>query len=227
MEREDRGMKVGDDPETGMARERIIEAEACVAEGTAALIAREPRFADVCALTGDWPLRRRGDGYDALADAIIGQQVSVAAAAAIGGRVKAAGFAVPGALLAASDEELRACGLSRSKVRYLRALAGADLDYGALRGMDTETVVSTLVAIPGIGRWTAEIYALFALGHADAFPAGDLALQEAARVLLGLETRPGEAALRRIAEDWRPWRGVAARGLWAYYREIKGREGTA
>ncbi|KAF0677511.1 DNA-3-methyladenine glycosylase family protein [Profundibacterium mesophilum] len=207
--------------------ERVITGADCIAEGTRALIEAEPRFAKVYEATGDWPLRRRVDGYEALSDAIIGQQVSVAAAAAIGGRVRAAGFDAPHAVLAASDEALRACGLSRPKARYLRALAAADLDYGALRTAPTQEVIDALVAIPGIGRWTAEIYALFALGRADAFPAGDLALQEAARVMLGLDARPSEGALRRLAEPWRPWRGVAARALWAYYREVKGREGTA
>ena len=131
------------------------------------------------------------------------------------------------ALLAADEAALRACGLSGPKIRYARALAAADLDYAALRGASTDAVVRTLTALPGIGRWTAEIYAMFALGHADAFAHADLALQESARTLLGLPARPREREMREIAAAWAPWRSVAARLLWAYYRVGKGREGIA
>ena len=106
-----------------------------------------------------------------------------------------------------------------------RALAAASFDYEALRLQPTEEVVATLVAVPGIGRWTAEIYAMFALGRADVFAPGDLALQEAARILFRLEKRPSDKVLRAMAEDWSPWRSVAARILWAYYRVAKEREG--
>jgi DNA-3-methyladenine glycosylase II len=104
-------------------------------------------------------------------------------------------------------------------------VARAGLDYGALREAPDEEVIARLVALPGIGRWTAEIYALISLGRADVFAPGDLALQEAARMLFGLPERPAEAALRAMAEDWRPWRAVAARALWAYYRLGRKREG--
>jgi DNA-3-methyladenine glycosylase II len=139
--------------------------------------------------------------------------------------MEAAGRISAEAILSASDDDLRACGLSRQKARYARALAEADLDYGALRHLPTETVVTTLVAVPGIGRWTAEIYAMFSLGRADVFAPADLALQEAARILFELEARPTERALREMAADWSPWRSVAARLLWAYYRVAKQREG--
>jgi DNA-3-methyladenine glycosylase II len=205
---------------------RIIETEACVAEGAAWLAAREPRFAAALALTGPLPLRRRAGGFGALQDAIVSQQVSVASARAIGGRLAAAGLVTPAAVAAADDAALRACGLSRPKLRYLRALATAGVDYDALARAPEAEVVETLVALPGIGRWTAEIYAMFALGRADAFAAGDLALQEAARVLFALHARPSEGALRAMAEDWSPWRAVAGRALWAYYRVIKTREGV-
>ena len=105
-------------------------------------------------------------------------------------------------------------------------MAQADIDFSALRGVPDVDVVRTLVAVPGIGVWTAEIYAMFALGRADVFAPGDLALQEAARMLFGLEARPTEKALRAMAEDWSPWRSVAARILWAYYRVAKDREGV-
>ena len=99
------------------------------------------------------------------------------------------------------------------------------IDYRALRAAPTDEVINTLTAVPGIGVWTAEIYAMFSLGRADVFAPGDLALQEAARVLFGLEARPTEKALRAMAGDWSPWRSVAARLLWAYYRVEKNREG--
>ena len=206
--------------------ERIIETEACVAEGAAWLAAAEPRFAHALRLTGPVPLRRRPDGFDQLLAAIISQQVSVAAASAIWGRMQAAGLTAPGAVLAAQEETLRACGLSRQKIRYARALAAAGIDYAALRDAPTEEVVTALVAVPGIGRWTAEIYAMFSLGRADVFAPADLALQESARALFALPERPREAAFRRMAEAWSPWRAVAARLLWAYYRVDRGREGT-
>lgn len=129
-------------------------------------------------------------------------------------------------MAAASDETLRAAGLSRQKARYGRALAQAGIDFNALRGISDVDVVKTLVAVPGIGVWTAEIYAMFALGRADVFAPGDLALQEAARMLFGLEARPTDKALRAMAEAWSPWRSVAARILWAYYRVAKEREGV-
>ncbi len=210
-----------------MTEARIIQTEACVAEGAAWLAAADPRLAAALAVTGPPPLRRRAGGFAALVDAIVSQQVSVASARAIGGRLAAAGFDDPLRVLAADEDELRGCGLSRPKVRFLRALAGAGIDYAALAGLPDDEVVARLTALPGIGRWTAEIYAMFALGRADAFAAGDLALQEAARMLYGLPARPGERELRALAEAWRPWRAVAARLLWAYYRLEKGREGVS
>lgn len=206
---------------------RIIEGPDCVAEGTAWLCAREPAFASALAETGPWPLRRQDDGFAALMDAIIGQQVSVASARAIRARVEAAGFLDAAAVAGATEEDLRAVGLSRPKVRYALALAKSGLDFTALRARPDEEVIAELVALPGIGRWTAEIYAMFALGRADVLAAGDLALQEGARLLFALDDRPSERALRDMAQAWSPWRAVAARGLWAYYRVAKGREGVS
>jgi DNA-3-methyladenine glycosylase II len=206
---------------------RLIETDACVAEGADWLAVREPRFAAALALCGPLPLRRRPDGFAALADAILGQQVSLASARAIAARMQAAGLTGEDEIAAASDAGLRAAGLSRQKARYLKALAMARLDYAALRLGPDDQVIATLTALPGIGQWTAEIYAMFALGRADILAAGDLALQEAARLLFDLPARPGAQDLRAMAADWSPWRGVAARLLWAYYRQTKGREGTA
>lgn len=206
---------------------RIIETEACVAEGAAWLARVEPRFAHALDLTGPLPLRRRPDGFEQLLAAIVSQQVSVAAARAIQGRLEAAGLTAPEAIRAAADEEMRAAGLSRQKIRYARALAAADIDYAALRAAPTEEVVGTLTAVPGIGVWTAEIYAMFSLGRADVFAPGDLALQEATRRLFDLPERPRPKALRDMAGAWSPWRAVAARALWAYYRVETEREGVA
>ena len=204
---------------------RIIQTEACVAEGAAWLAARDPRFAAALALTGPLPLRRSADGFHALLSAIVSQQVSVASANAIWARLEVAGLCDPAAMAAADEATLRAVGLSRQKARYGQALAMAGIDFAALRSAPDAEVMAVLTAVPGIGQWTAEIYAMFALGRADVFAPGDLALQEAARLLFGLEARPSERALRGMAQDWAPWRAVAARLLWAYYRVAKEREG--
>jgi DNA-3-methyladenine glycosylase II len=204
---------------------RIITTLDCVAEGAEWLAHAEPRFAHALTLVGPLPLRRQPDGFTALLDAIVGQQVSVASADAIWRRMEAAGLTDRAALAVASDEACRAVGLSRQKARYGRALAESAIDFDALRGLPDAQVVEVLTEVPGIGTWTAEIYAMFALGRADVFAPGDLALQEAARVLFDLPDRPRERALRAMAEAWSPWRSVAATLLWAYYRVAKSREG--
>ncbi|WP_428925454.1 DNA-3-methyladenine glycosylase family protein [Marinibacterium sp. SX1] len=208
-----------------MSTGRIIETPACVAEGADWLAAHDPRLARALALTGPLPLRRKPDGFAELLSAIVSQQVSTASANAIWGRMKDARLTGPRKIQGASDDELRAVGLSRQKIRYARALAEARIDYRALRAAPTDEVIRRLVEVPGIGIWTAEIYAMFSLGRADVFAPGDLALQEAARILFDLPDRPKERDLRRMAEDWSPWRSVAARLFWAYYRVAKDREG--
>ena len=197
-----------------------------MAEGADWLAQAEPRFAHALTLTGVPPLRRRPDGFAHLLSAIVSQQVSTHAARAIWGRMEEAGLTTPAAVLAADDDTLRAPGLSQQKMRYARALASAGIDFDALRSLPDEDVVNELVAVPGIGRWTAEIYAMFSLGRADVFAPADLALQESARRLFDLPDRPREAALRRMASDWTPWRSVAAGLLWAYYRVETDREGV-
>ncbi|TDE40691.1 DNA-3-methyladenine glycosylase family protein [Antarcticimicrobium sediminis] len=204
---------------------RIIETDACVAEGAAWLAARDARFASALEQTGPLPLRRRPDGFAQLLSAIVSQQVSVASATAIWGRMTDARLTGPRKIQWASDDDLRAVGLSRQKIRYARALAEARLDFAALRTAPTTQVIETMTQVSGIGIWTAEIYAMFSLGRADVFASGDLALQESARLLFDLPERPRDRALRQMAEDWAPWRSVAARLLWAYYRVAKDREG--
>ncbi|WP_300513113.1 DNA-3-methyladenine glycosylase 2 family protein [Aliiroseovarius sp.] len=203
----------------------IIETQADVDRAAHWLAGAEPRFAAALALTGPLPLRRKPQGFVTLLDAIISQQVSTASAAAIRARMQMAGLCDEAALRRAGDEELRAVGLSRPKMRYARALAGARLDYAGLAGLPDAQLLATLTCITGIGLWTAEVYALQALGRADVFPAGDVALQESARRLFDLPERPGETALRRLAAGWAPQRAVAARLLWAYYRVSTAREG--
>ncbi len=204
---------------------RLMDSEETMAEGAEWLARQEPRFAHALKLAGPPPLRRRPDGFAHLLSAIVSQQVSTHAARAIWGRMETAGLTTPEAVLAADDPTLRAPGLSQQKMRYARALAAAGIDFDALREMPDAQVVETLVTVPGIGRWTAEIYAMFSLGRADVFAPADLALQESARRLFVLDARPREAALRRMAEAWSPWRSVAAGMLWAYYRVETDREG--
>jgi DNA-3-methyladenine glycosylase II len=204
---------------------RIIETDACVVEGMDWLAARCPKMKVAYGLTGPLPLRRKPDGFAELLSAIVGQQVSIASAAAIWGRMKDAGMTTPDACRAASEDQLRAIGLSRQKIRYTHELAKAGIDFDALRDMSTDRVIQTLVAVPGIGPWTAEVYTMFSLGRADVFAPGDLALQEAARILYDLPERPKEKAFRVMAQEWTPWRSVAARLLWAYYRVSKNKDG--
>ncbi len=205
---------------------RIIETLDDVAEGAAYLAGIEPRFARALELTGPLPLRRRADGFETLFSAIVSQQVSTASAAAIWNRLVAIGATDPAGVLAAGDAALRGAGLSRQKIAYGRAIAASGLDFAALRVLPDADIVSELTRIKGIGVWTAEIYAMFSLGRPDVFAPGDLALRYAAHRLFELEARPSEKTLREMSLAWSPWRSVAARLLWAYYRAARGREGV-
>lgn len=204
---------------------QLITCDADVAEGAAWLAQADPRFAVALAQIGPLPLRLAPDGFGALFGKIVSQQVSVASAAAIWGRVQAAGLDDAAAVRAASDEDLRTVGLSRPKVKYARALAEARIDYAALHTATDAQVIETLTAVSGIGVWTAQVYAMFNLGRADVFAPGDLALQESARMLFELPERPKPAQLGAMAAHWSPWRAVAARLLFTYYRFEKQREG--
>lgn len=209
---------------------RLIESEDDLAEGAAALALAEPRFAAALEAAGPPPLRRRPGGFDALLQIITEQQVSVAAGRAIFGKLQQAGATTPEAVLDRDVEALRALGLSRPKARTAHAAAEAVLS-GALcferqRLSPVEDAMAEMTALKGVGPWTAEIYQLFCVGRADMLPAADLALQEAARALLTLEERPSAKAFAEIGAAWSPWRSVAARILWSYYRVLKGREGV-
>ena len=205
---------------------RTIDTVSDVEEGARYLARVEPRFAHAREVAGPLPLRRREEGFAALLDMIVSQQVSVAAADSIWSRIRAAGLDDPNNLNRATDEEIRACGLSRQKASYARALCTCGIDFAALRDLPDEEVVLRLTEVKGIGRWTGEIYAMFSLGRPDVIAAGDLALQEAAKLLFDLENRPTEGELRTMAQAWKPWRSVGARLLWAYYRKAKDREGV-
>jgi DNA-3-methyladenine glycosylase II len=210
----------------------VIATEDDIARAAEALAQGCPVMAAIIPRAGPIPLRRRAPGFEGLCRIIIGQQVSVASADAIWGRF-ASTFApfAPAAIHAASDAAFAAAGLSRPKMRTLRAAAGAiisgDLPLAALAETDADTARRLLVAVKGVGPWTADVYALLCLGHADAFAPGDLALQEAARLAFGHETRPSAGELATLALRWRPHRGTAARVLWAYYAAMKRREGVA
>lgn len=199
-----------------------------IVEGLNALCAADPRLVAVRALAGEVPLRLSSPGFGSLASIIVSQQVSRASADAIFGRfVGLIDPLTPEAVLAAGEAIFREAGFSRPKQRAISAAASAvadELDLVHLCELDAEEAIRHLTAVPGIGPWTAEVYLLFSAGHPDIFPARDVALQSAVGHALGLESRPGEKALIRIAESWSPWRGIASRLFWAYYRETRGRD---
>ena len=190
----------------------------------AALAARDPDIARELARIGPPPDRRRPPGFAALLRIILGQQVSVQAAAAMWRRLEALlgdDTVAPEALASRADAELRACGFSRQKIIYARALAEAlasgALDLARVGRLRDDAAIAALTTVKGIGVWSAEIYLLFALGRGDAFPAGDLALRVGYQRLKGLAEAPGTAALREMTAPWRPYRGAAAHLLWHSY----------
>jgi DNA-3-methyladenine glycosylase II len=210
---------------------RIIHDEDVLTEGLKALPRLDKRWRAVIKGCERPPLRRREGGFAGLCAIIVSQQLSVASANAIWTKFTSRITPLtPEVMLAATDEDLRLTGLSRLKQRSLRALAAAlvegSLALERLHGATPEGVHAALTAVSGIGPWTADIYLMACIGHADAFAAGDLALQEAARHAFGLEARPSARELVALAETWRPWRAVAARVLWSYYRVVKQREGV-
>ena len=184
---------------------RPIQSEDDLAKALKKLLALDARLRPVLALAGTPPLRRRPGGLEGLIRIIVSQQLSTASAEAIWGRVRATHEPFEhGALLRASDADLKAAGLSAPKIRTVRAIAEAlgsgAIDFGALAGSTAEEAHAMLTAVHGIGPWTADIYLLFCLGHPDAWPAGDLALQEAARVVFALDRRPSAKEITVLAE---------------------------
>ena len=204
---------------------RTIDSEADIEEGLAHLARRDRRLRRVIRAAGPVPLRRRPNGLAGLLRIVSAQQLSVASAAAIWSRFEAAfPDCRPDAILAADDAALKATGMSAPKMRTLRAAAAAvrdGLDFEALAAMPAEAAHARLTAIPGIGPWTADVFLLFCLGHADVFPAGDLALRHAVADAFGLAPPVPADELAAIAERWSPWRGVAACLFWTYFRAIR------
>ena len=209
----------------------LLHTEADLQAGMAALVAQDPRLAPVLEKPACPALRRREGGYAGLCAIVCGQQLSTASAAAIRDRLFAAfdPFHHDTVRLARADK-LKRLGLSNAKIKSIKAI-GKAISQGPRRsrrggGDGSRQAHAALTALHGIGPWTADIYLLFCLGNADAWPAGDLAVQEAVRIALGLKTRPDAKAMIKLAEPWRPWRGVAAHLFWAYYHVVKRREGA-
>jgi DNA-3-methyladenine glycosylase II len=208
-----------------------IHTEADLDAALAQLLEVDPRLSRILSIAGRPPLRRRQDGFAGLASIVVSQQLSTASARAILGRLTAAFDPLDhSAILRARRDKLARLGLSAAKIRTLKAISKAiekgDLDLAALITLPADEAHRVLTALHGIGPWTADIYLLFCLGHADVWPAGDLALQEAVRLAFALKTRPAAKAMEALAEGWRPWRGAAACLLWSYYRATKQREGA-
>jgi DNA-3-methyladenine glycosylase II len=206
-----------------------LETQADLDTGLAQLTTADPRLAPVLAVAGRPMLRRRPGGFAGLVSIIVSQQLSTASANAIWTRLAAQlNPFEPVAVRRARPIRLARAGLSAAKIRALKAIAkaidGGTLDLAGLVDRPADDAHRTLIEVHGIGPWTADIYLLFCLGHADAWPAGDLALQEAARIAFALPARPTAKQMQALAEPWRPWRGVAATLLWTYYRTIKRRD---
>lgn len=191
------------------------------------LLRADPRLKDAAAVAGDLPLRRSAPGFESLANIIVSQQVSKASADAIFARLAALGVLHDPHLVLAHDRDLlQGAGLSRPKLRTLiaaaEACAAGELDLFGLCSLPAPDAIAAMTAVSGIGPWTAEVYLLFAAGHPDIFPSGDIALQNAFQMIFGGDTRPGAKALAIHAESWSPHRGTAARLLWAYYGVRRG-----
>ncbi|MFA5951428.1 MAG: DNA-3-methyladenine glycosylase 2 family protein [Hyphomicrobium sp.] len=205
---------------------RIIESAHEIRDGVVALRKACRAMRSIHDLVGDPPLRRHPAGLEGLARVVVAQQLSAASAGAIWTRTRAAIDPFTAETIARQTEaSLRGAGLSQGKIRTLRAIADA-ITAGALvldseGSRDLPSFRTSLTRVRGVGPWTADIYTMFCLGHADAFAPGDLALQLAAQSALRLDARPSPAELESIAARWRPWRGVAARLLWSYYAHNK------
>jgi DNA-3-methyladenine glycosylase II len=208
-----------------------LNTQADLEEAVRALVKQDPRLQVILDIAGMPSLRRREPGFVGLAHIVCGQQLSTASAAAIWGRVTAAFDPLHHeAVRRARTDRLGRLGLSAAKIKTLkniaRELTAERLNLDVLAEEDADAAHHTLTALPGIGPWTADVYLLFCLGHGDAWPAGDLAVQEAVKIGLGLKTRPTERQMAPIAEPWRPLRGAAAHLWWSYYRAVKKREGV-
>jgi len=209
-----------------------LESQSDLEDAIDTLVKQDPRLKPILALTGMPALRQREPGFTGLAHIVCGQQLSTASAAAIWARLSAAFDPFDHEVIRkARADRLGRLGLSAAKIKTLkfiaRELAAERLNLEVLANEDVDAAHNTLTALHGIGPWTADIYLLFCLGHGDAWPAGDLAVQEAVKIGLGLKERPTAKQMAPLAEPWRPLRGAAAHLWWAYYRVLKKREGVA
>lgn len=203
----------------------LIETPAALADHIEQLIQIEPRFGPVYSQVGVPDLRRNSGGFEQLMRAMVGQQLSVAAARSIWNKLEVAKLTTPEAIAQADDDTLKASGLSRQKIRYVRSLVEHNIDFDALASMSDEAVIDALTAVTGIGRWTAEMYLLFSLGRADVLAVDDLAIKEGAKQLLELDERPTPKQLKELSQPWSPHRSAASLLLWAYYGWVKNKEG--
>ncbi len=206
----------------------FLHTDADLRAGLAQLILADPRLVPVAEKAGAFALRRREAGFPGLCAIVCGQQLSTASAAAIRARLFAAFDPFHHETVRrARTDKLKRLGLSAPKIKSIReigkAVARGRIDLTKVGEMDADDAHAALTALHGVGPWSADIYLLFCLGHADAFPAGDLAVQESARLAFSLRKRPDAKKLTKMAEAWRPWRGVAAHLLWAYYHAVKKR----
>ncbi len=206
----------------------IIRNDGDVAKGLAELIIIDPRLVSIAADAGPLPLRLREPGFEGLAHIIVSQMVSRASAEAIWRRMRPDDVVLTAEAYAGLHPDAwREVGLSRAKAetltRIAAAVASGGLDLQALSGLPPEEALAALTALKGVGPWTAEVYLMFCGGHADVFPSGDVALQNAVAAAFGLDQRPGARQLATLAADWAPWRSVAARLFWAYYAAKLGR----
>jgi DNA-3-methyladenine glycosylase II len=208
-----------------------LNTQADLEDAIQALLKQDPRLKPILEIAGMPALRRREPGFAGLAHIVCGQQLSTASAAAIWARLTAAFDPFHHVTVRkARADRLGRLGLSAAKIKTLknlaRELASERLNLDVLANEDADAAHNTLTALHGIGPWTADVYLLFCLGHGDAWPAGDLAMQEAVKMGLGLKTRPTPKQMAPLAEPWRPLRGAAAHLWWAYYRAVKKREGV-
>jgi len=208
-----------------------LETQSDLEEAVHTLVKRDPRLKPVLDIAGMPALRRREPGFAGLAHIVCGQQLSTASAAAIWGRLSAAFDPFDHeAVRRARTDRLGRLGLSAAKIKTLKHLAreimAERLNLDVLAEENADAAHHTLISLPGIGPWTADVYLLFCLGHGDAWPAGDLAVQEGIKIGLGLQARPTEKQMAPLAEPWRPLRGAAAHLWWSYYRVVKNREGV-
>ena len=206
-------------------KERTINSKKDLEEGIRFLSDHDPTLSGVID-RDKISLTKRSIGFSAVLKTIVSQQLSTSAASKIWQRIVDSNLDTQEKIHQVGDEQLFSLGLSRQKCSYARALAEANIDYITLGKLDSDIVIKRLIEIKGIGRWSAQIYCMFSLARGNIFPSGDLALQEAIRVLLKLDSRPNIKEVDEISERWAPWKTVAALALWSFYSKQRKKEGV-